>query len=419
MKVLVIGSGGREHALCWKISKSQRVSKVYCAPGNGGTLEVAENIPINVDEIEKLVQFAIENNIDLTVVGPELPLVLGIVDKFREKGLKIFGVNKTCAQLEGSKDFSKEFMEKYNIPTAKYKSYINLDEAIEGLEEFTYPLVIKADGLCAGKGVVICNSEEEAINTLKSILGDKVFGSEGEKVVIEEFLDGIEASLLCLVTKDKIIPMESAKDYKKIYEGDKGLNTGGVGCYSPSPLFNDELNGKIERNILENILIGLNQEKMDFRGILFIGLMLVNGEPKVLEFNVRFGDPETEVLIPRLESDIIDIFEKTIDGSLNSSDLIWKENVCVTVVLTSSGYPENYEKGFKITGMEKLDKDIILFHNGTKKLDNDLITNGGRVLSITCLGKTIEEARENIYLDIDNINFDGMRYRKDIGKLKF
>ncbi|SHE77300.1 phosphoribosylamine--glycine ligase [Tissierella praeacuta DSM 18095] len=419
MKVLVIGSGGREHALCWKISKSQRVSKVYCAPGNGGTLEVAENIPINVDEIEKLVQFAIENNIDLTVVGPELPLVLGIVDKFQEKELKIFGVNKTCAQLEGSKDFSKEFMEKYNIPTAKYKSYINLDEAIEGLEEFTYPLVIKADGLCAGKGVVICNSEEEAINTLKSILGDKVFGSEGEKVVIEEFLDGIEASLLCLVTKDKIIPMESAKDYKKIYEGDKGLNTGGVGCYSPSPLFNDELNGKIERNILENILIGLNQEKMDFRGILFIGLMLVNGEPKVLEFNVRFGDPETEVLIPRLESDIIDIFEKTIDGSLNSSDLIWKENVCVTVVLTSSGYPENYEKGFKITGMEKLDKDIILFHNGTKKLDNDLITNGGRVLSITCLGKTVEEARENIYLDIDNINFDGMRYRKDIGKLKF
>lgn len=419
MKVLVIGSGGREHALCWKISKSQRVSKVYCAPGNGGTLEVAENIPINVDEIEKLVQFAIENNINLTVVGPELPLVLGIVDKFQEKELKIFGVNKTCAQLEGSKDFSKEFMEKYNIPTAKYKSYINLDEAIEGLEEFTYPLVIKADGLCAGKGVVICNSEEEAINTLKSILGDKVFGSEGEKVVIEEFLDGIEASLLCLVTKDKIIPMESAKDYKKIYEGDKGLNTGGVGCYSPSPLFNDELNGKIERNILENILIGLNQEKMDFRGILFIGLMLVNGEPKVLEFNVRFGDPETEVLIPRLESDIIDIFEKTIDGSLNSSDLIWKENVCVTVVLTSSGYPENYEKGFKITGMEKLDKDIILFHNGTKKLDNDLITNGGRVLSITCLGKTVEEARENIYLDIDNINFDGMRYRKDIGKLKF
>lgn len=419
MKVLVIGSGGREHALCWKISKSQRVSKVYCAPGNGGTLEVAENIPINVDEIEKLVQFAIENNIDLTVVGPELPLVLGIVDKFQEKELKIFGVNKTCAQLEGSKDFSKEFMEKYNIPTAKYKSYINLDEAIEGLEEFTYPLVIKADGLCAGKGVVICNSEEEAINTLKSILGHKVFGSEGEKVVIEEFLDGIEASLLCLVTKDKIIPMESAKDYKKIYEGDKGLNTGGVGCYSPSPLFNDELNGKIERNILENILIGLNQEKMDFRGILFIGLMLVNGEPKVLEFNVRFGDPETEVLIPRLESDIIDIFKKTIDGSLNSSDLIWKENVCVTVVLTSSGYPENYEKGFKITGMEKLDKDIILFHNGTKKLDNDLITNGGRVLSITCLGKTVEEARENIYLDIDNINFDGMRYRKDIGKLKF
>ncbi|MBU5312162.1 phosphoribosylamine--glycine ligase [Tissierella carlieri] len=416
MKVLVIGSGGREHALCWKIAKSQKVSKIYCAPGNGGTGEIAENIAINVDEIDKLVQFAMENHIDLTVVGPELPLVLGIIDKFQEKGMKIFGVNKECAKLEGSKDFSKGFMEKYNIPTAKYKTYTNLNEAIEGLREFTYPLVIKADGLCAGKGVVICQSEDEAMNTLKDILGEKVFGSEGEKVVIEEFLDGIEASLLCVVTKDKIIPMESAKDYKKIYEDDEGPNTGGVGCFSPSPLFDDELNKKIEKNILNNIRVGLDSEKMDFRGILFIGLMIVSDEPKVLEFNVRFGDPETEVLIPRLESDIIDIFQNTIDGTLEKSDLIWKEKACVTVVITSKGYPNEYEKGSIITGVDELDKDIILFHNGTKKIDRTLITNGGRVLSVTSLGYTIEEARKKIYSNIDKIKFDGMNYRKDIGK---
>lgn len=416
MKVLVIGSGGREHALCWKIAKSQKVSKIYCAPGNGGTADIAENIAINVDEIDKLVQFAMENHIDLTVVGPELSLVLGIVDKFQEKGLKIFGVNKECAELEGSKDFSKGFMEKYNISTAKYKTYTNLNEAIEGLREFTYPLVIKADGLCAGKGVVICQSEDEAMNTLKDILGEKVFGSEGEKVVIEEFLDGIEASLLCIVTKDKIIPMESAKDYKKIYENDEGPNTGGVGCFSPSPLFDDELNKKIEKNILNNIRVGLDSEKMDFRGILFIGLMIVGDEPKVLEFNVRFGDPETEVLIPRLESDIIDIFQNTIDGTLEKSDLIWKEKACVTVVITSKGYPNEYEKGFIITGVDELDKDIILFHNGTKKIDRSLITNGGRVLSVTSLGHTIEEARKKIYSNVDKIKFNGMNYRKDIGK---
>lgn len=418
MKVLVIGSGGREHALCWKIAKSNKVSKVYCAPGNGGTLEVAENIDINVDEIEKLRDFAIENHIDLTVVGPELPLVLGIVDKFQEKGLKIFGVNKKCAQLEGSKDFSKEFMEKYNVPTAKYKSYTKLDEAIEGLREFTYPLVIKADGLCAGKGVVICYSEAEAMGALKTILGEKVFGSEGEKVVIEEFLDGIEASLLCVVTEGKIIPMESAKDYKKIYEGDEGPNTGGVGCFSPSPLFSDKLNEKIHNNILKNIRIGLDKEDMDFRGILFIGLMIEDGEPKVLEFNVRFGDPETEVLIPRLQSDIVDIFEKTIDGNLEKLDLVWKDDHCVTVVLTSKGYPDNYEKGFNITGINELDKDIILFHNGTKNLDGALVTNGGRVLSVTALGNTIEEARDKIYSNINKINFNGMNYRKDIGQIK-
>lgn len=417
MKVLVIGSGGREHALCWKINKSPRVSKIYCAPGNGGTGEIAENIDIGVEEIDKLLDFALKNNIDLTVVGPELPLALGIVDKLQEKGLKIFGVNKACAKLESSKDFSKKFMEKYNIPTAKYKTYTDLNEAMEGLKDFSYPLVIKADGLCAGKGVTICNNKDEAVDTLKDILEKKVFGQEGDKVVIEEFLDGIEASLLCFVTRDKIIPMESAKDYKKIFDNDLGPNTGGVGCFSPSPLFTEELKVRIERDILEKVKYGLSKEGMDFRGILFIGLMIVDGEPKVLEFNVRFGDPETEVLMPRLDVDIVDLFIKTIDGSLTEGDLKWKEESSLTVIITSKGYPGQYEKGLEITGIEKLDKDIILFHNGTKYEGNKLLTNGGRVLSLTALGSNLEEARNKVYSNIDKINFKDMYYRKDIGKL--
>lgn len=416
MNILVIGSGGREHALCWKIAQSQRVRKIYCAPGNGGTAEVAENIDINPTEIEKLVEFAIAEKIDLTVVGPELPLVLGIVERFKEKGLTIFGVNKESSRLEGSKEFSKRFMEKYNIPTAKYKTYTELEQAIEGLKDFDYPLVIKADGLCAGKGVIICHKEDEATTALEDILKNKIFGQEGERVVIEEFLDGIEVSLLCLVTEGRIIPMESAKDYKKIYDEDKGRNTGGVGCFSPGMTFSKQLNRKIERNILYNVKYGLESEKMDFRGILFIGIMIVKGEPKVLEFNVRFGDPETEVLLPRLETDIIEVFQKIILGKLNKSVLTWKEDACVTVVITSEDYPGEYKKGLKITGLDELDKDIILFHNGTTIKDGDLLTNGGRVLSVTSLGKTVEEARANVYSNIEKIKFDGMHYRKDIGK---
>lgn len=415
MKVLVIGSGGREHALCWKISQSKKVSKIYCASGNGGTKGIAENVDIGVDEIDKLLNFAISNNIDLTIVGPELALALGIVDSFQERGLKIFGVNKECARLESSKSFAKSFMEKYKIPTAKSKTYIDLDEAIEGLKLFSYPLVIKADGLCAGKGVVICNNKDEAINTLKDIMEKKLFGKEGDTVVIEEFLDGIEASLLCFVAKDKIIPMESAKDYKKIYDYDLGPNTGGVGCFSPSPLFTEELKKKIERDILRRVKYGLIKENMDFRGVLFIGLMIVKGEPKVLEFNVRFGDPETEVLLPRLDVDIVDLIEKTIDGSLQASDLKWKEEASLTVVITSEGYPSEYKKGLIIRGLENLDEEILLFHNGTKCDGDNLVTNGGRVLSITALAGNIEEARKKVYSNINKIYFDGIYYRNDIG----
>ncbi|MDR7869278.1 MAG: phosphoribosylamine--glycine ligase [Tissierellaceae bacterium] len=417
MKLLVIGSGGREHGLCWKLAGSDKVEKIFCAPGNGGTAEVAENVDINSDDIEGLLDFALNNNIDLTIVGPEDPLVMGVVDKFQEKGLKIFGANKKAAQLEGSKDFSKRFMEKHNVLTAKYRTFRDYDEAVKGLEEFNYPLVIKADGLCLGKGVVICDSRNMAIDTLDEILNNKVFGDEGNTIVIEEFLDGIEASLLCFVSNDKVIPMESAKDYKKIYEGDKGPNTGGVGCYSPSPLFTEELMNKIDKDIIQNIVNGIREDGLFFNGILFIGLMIVAGEPYVLEFNVRFGDPETEVLMPRLDSDLVDLIEKAIDGSIEETDLVWKDKVCLTVVTTSEGYPGKYEKGFKITGLDEIDKDIVVFHNGTKYLDADLVTNGGRVMSITALGDTMEEARNKIYNNIGKIDFQGINYRKDIGKI--
>lgn len=417
MKVLVIGSGGREHALCWKINQSKNVDKIYCAPGNGGTSLIAENIDIKSNDVDRLLDFALVNQIDLTIVGPEDPLVLGLVDRFEENGLKAFGPNQYCAQLEGSKEFSKIFMEKYNIPTAKYESYTSYDEAIKGLSKFTYPLVIKADGLCLGKGVVICSSKEEAEFTLKDILENKVFGEEGNKVVIEEFLDGIEASLLCFVTNGKIIPMESAKDYKKIYDNDLGPNTGGVGCYSPSPLFTNELNEKIQKTVLNKIIKGFKSEGMDFKGILFIGFMIVGNEPKVLEFNVRFGDPETEVLIPRLNSDIVDLFLKTIDGSLEQHDLSWSSSSCLTVVLTSNGYPGPYKKGIDISISDDIENDIVIFHNGTEYKENILVTNGGRVLSITSLGNDIDESRKIIYRNIDKVKFDGMCYRSDIGEM--
>ncbi|MBC8589073.1 phosphoribosylamine--glycine ligase [Paratissierella segnis] len=414
MKILVIGSGGREHALCWKIAQSKMVEKIYCAPGNGGTREIAENIDIQVNEIDKLLDFAINNKIDLTVVGPEDPLVNGIVDIFQENGLMIFGPNKLCAKLEGSKEFSKVFMEKYNIPTAKYQSFINYEDAVKALDDFTYPLVIKADGLCLGKGVIICNTKEEAINALKEILVDRIFGGEGEKVVIEEYLDGIEASLLCFVTEGKIIPLESAKDYKKIYENDLGPNTGGVGCISPNPIFTNELSSIIKEDVLDKISYGLTQEKMDFKGILFIGFMIADGKPKVLEFNVRFGDPETQVLIPRLKSDIVELFLKVIDGSIDKRDINWSKDSCITVVLTSNGYPKEYKKDFNID-IKNLDNSIILFHNGTKYKSGKLLTNGGRVLSVTNAGKDLQSAREAVYDNIGNIQFEGLCYRKDIG----
>lgn len=417
MKILIIGSGGREHALALKLSKSKRVSKIFCAPGNGGTASIAENVNISPNDIDLLLNFALNNEIDLTVVGPEDPLVNGIVDTFTENGLRIFGPKKDGAILEGSKIIAKEFMEKYQIPTGKYKVYDNSENAIKGLDEFTYPIVIKADGLCLGKGVVICQDREEAVSAIENMIDLKAFGTAGDKIILEEFLTGTELSLLCFVSQGIIIPMESARDYKKIYDGDKGPNTGGVGCFSPNPILNDELNTKIEREILEKIKRGLDEEDIDYRGILFIGLMLTEDGPKVLEFNVRFGDPETEVVLPRLESDLVDIIQKTIDGNLRKEDLNWSDKKCVTVVATSKGYPIEYKKGFKINGIENLDEDVILFHNGTKVVDGEIVTNGGRVLSVTCLGNSLEEAREKAYKNIKKLDFEGITYRNDIAKI--
>jgi phosphoribosylamine--glycine ligase len=416
VKVLVVGSGGREHTLCWKIAQSQKVKKVYCAPGNGGTRHVAENVGIKANDIEGLLEFALKTKIDLTVVGPEEPLVLGIVDKFQEKGLKIFGPDKKCARLEGSKSYAKEFMKKYDIPTAKYETCYSFQEACNALNSFSYPLVIKADGLCAGKGVEIVDTKEDALRILEEVLVSKKFGEQGSKVVIEEFLEGTEMSLLCFVTQNTIIPMESAKDYKKIYEGDLGPNTGGVGAFSPSPLLTNELDKRIREEVLDRIEYGLHRENLSFKGILYVGLMIVEGKPKVLEFNVRFGDPETEVLIPRLESDIVELFEKTIDSSLKSSDIKWSQQSCITVVLTSEGYPGEFNKGFEIHIDDSLDKDIILFHNGTRYEKGRLLTDGGRVLSVTALSNSLKEAREKVFSNINRISFEGKCYRRDIGE---
>lgn len=415
MRVLVIGNGGREDAICKKISESKKLTKLYCSEGNAGTLRYAENVKLkNNDEI---LDFAEKNNINLVIVGPEVPLCEGIKDKFDNTNIKVFGADKESAKLEGSKDFAKEFMLKYNIPTAKYETVTSKSEGEKVIKHFTYPLVIKADGLCAGKGVKICQNELEAREYLKELFEEKIFGEEGTTAVIEEFLEGKEASLLCFVSDGNLIPMESARDYKRIYDGDKGENTGGVGCYSPNELFNEDLKKSI-KPVLKKISYGLKQENLAYSGILFIGFMIKNNEPKILEFNVRFGDPETEVVLPRMESDLIDVIEKSIEGTLKAEDLTWKKEKCMTVILTSKGYPLKYEKGKEISGIENVDKDIYVYHNNTEFKNNKILSAGGRVLSVTALGSDFEEMRKRIYKNIEKINFENKTFRKDIGIIK-
>ena len=415
MRVLVIGNGGREDAICKKISESKKLTKLYCSEGNAGTLRYAENVKLKSND--EILDFAEKNNINLVIVGPEVPLCEGIKDKFDNTNIKVFGADKESAKLEGSKDFAKEFMLKYNIPTAKYETVTSKSEGEKVIKHFAYPLVIKADGLCAGKGVKICQNELEAKEYLKELVEEKIFGQEGTTAVIEEFLEGKEASLLCFVSDGNLIPMESARDYKRIYDGDKGENTGGVGCYSPNELFNEDLKKSI-KPVLEKISYGLKQENLAYSGILFIGFMIKNNEPKILEFNVRFGDPETEVVLPRMESDLIDVIEKSIEGTLKAEDLTWKKEKCMTVILTSKGYPLKYEKGKEISGIENVDEDIYVYHNNTEFKNNKILSAGGRVLSVTALGSDFEEMRKRIYKNIEKINFENKTFRKDIGIIK-
>lgn len=413
MKVLVIGNGGREDAICKKISESNKCTELFCSKGNAGTLRYAENVELNSNE--EIFRFSNDNNIDLVVVGPEAPLCEGIVDLFKESNIKVFGADKKSARLEGSKDFAKKFMKKYDVPTARYETIKSIEEGKKAIENFSYPIVIKADGLCAGKGVRICNTEEDVLDYFKELFEDKIFGKEGSTVVIEEFLRGKEASLLCFVSKGNLIPMESARDYKRIFDNDEGENTGGVGCYSPSELFNEELKLQIEK-ILEKISNGLKKENLEYSGVLFIGFM-IDEDAKVLEFNVRFGDPETEVVLPRMESDLLLAIEKSLDGSLEREDLKWKKEKCLTVILTSRGYPKNYEKGKEISGIDSVDKDIYVYHNNTKVNGSKILTDGGRVLSVTALGNSYDEIREKVYRNIEKISFETKQYRKDIGKM--
>ena len=416
MKILVVGGGGREHAICWKLSNESNVEKIYCAPGNAGISNVAQCIDIQDSDIENLLKFAKENQIDLTIVGPEIPLVAGIVDVFEKEGLKIFGPNKECAQLEGSKAFSKDFMIRHNLPTAKYKEYTNLDEAISEIDSFGYPVVIKADGLAAGKGVVIPENREDAITTLKEMMSDKKFGNAGDKIVVEEFLNGIETSILAFVDNDTIVPMVSSKDHKKVFEGEAGLNTGGMGTFSPSEIYTDELAKEVQEKILDKTLEGFKKDNLNYKGILFVGLMITEDGPKILEYNVRFGDPETQSVLFRLDTDLNKIISAILDNNLKNIEINYSKEEAICVMLTSGGYPESYEKGKVISGLENLDSDIVVFHSGTKFDNENIVTNGGRVIGITAKGKTVKEAGEKVYENIKKINFEGMHYRKDIWK---
>jgi phosphoribosylamine--glycine ligase len=416
MRVLVVGSGGREHAIIWKLIQSPKVDKVYCAPGNGGISNLAECVNISAEDLDGLLNFALSNKIDLTVVGPEVPLVDGIVDKFEEKGLKCFGPAKDAAQIEGSKVFSKNLMKKYNIPTAAYEKFTNSREAIDYLKGVKYPVVIKADGLAAGKGVIIAENPEMALNAVVQMMDEKLFSSAGDSVIIEEFITGPEVSVLAFTDGKCIKPMVSAKDHKRVYDNDLGPNTGGMGTISPNPYYDEETSQKCMKEIFIPTMEAMNREGRPFKGVLFFGLMLTEDGPKVLEYNCRFGDPETQVVIPRLKTDIVDIMLAVIDEKLNEIEIEWDRNAACCVIAASGGYPGKYEKGKIIEGLRSLPEDITVFHSGTRLKGNELLTDGGRVLGITAMGDTPEDAASRVYNYIDNIKFEGMHYRRDIDR---
>jgi phosphoribosylamine--glycine ligase len=413
MKVLVIGGGGREHAIVHKLSQSSKVDKIYCAPGNAGIGLLAECVDIKIGDIEKLKEFAIKNNIDLTVVGPEMPLVQGIVDEFEKAGLKIFGPNKNAAAIEGSKYFTKHLLSKYNIPTGRFKAFDKYQEAMKFLKETWYPAVMKADGLAQGKGVFIVKDFIEAKEALDLMMKKRIFGASGDIVIIEEMLFGKEASVFAFTDGENILPMVSAMDYKKVYEGDKGPNTGGMGSIAPNPYLEEETLKEVMESILKPMVKALKKEGIVYKGVLYAGLMLTKEGPKVLEFNARFGDPETQVVLPLLKTDLIDIIEATIEGKLDKIQIEWEDKKAVCAVAVSNGYPGEYQTGFEITGLEKV-KEAFVYHAGTALKDGKIVTSGGRVLAVTTIGDSYEEAREKVYREIEKISFEGMYYRKDI-----
>ena len=419
MKVLVVGSGGREHAIVTAVAKSKRVDKIYCAPGNAGIAALAECVAIGAMEFDKLEEFAKEKEIDFTIIGMDDPLVGGIVDVFEAEGLKVFGPNKNAAILEGSKAFSKDLMKKYNIPTAGYENFTDPEEALKYLETAKMPIVLKADGLALGKGVLICNTLEEAKAGVKEIMEDKKFGTAGNTMVVEEFMTGREVSVLSFVDGKTVKIMDSAQDHKRAGDGDTGLNTGGMGNFSPSPFYTKEVDDFCQKNIFQATVDAMAAEGRPFKGVIFFGLMLTEDGPKVLEYNARFGDPEAQVVLPRLENDIIDVMEACVDGKLDTIDLKFEDRATVCVVLASDGYPVKYEKGLPISGLENFDdkKDYYCFHAGTKFDENGtIVTNGGRVLGITATADTLKEARAKAYEATEWVQFDNKYMRHDIGK---
>ena len=418
MKILVIGGGGREHAIVMCVKKSKKATEIYCAPGNAGIAQLAECVPIGVMEFDKLVAFAKEKAIDFVIVGPDDPLVGGIVDAMKNAGIKTFGPDKKAAILEGSKAFSKDLMKKYHIPTASYENFDDPALALAYLETAQFPIVLKADGLALGKGVLICQNKEQAVAGVQSIMMDKQFGNAGNTMVIEEFMTGREVSVLSYVDGKVIKTMTSAQDHKRAQDGDQGLNTGGMGTFSPSPFYTREVDEFCKKYIYQPTVDAMAQEGREFKGIIFFGLMLTKDGPKVLEYNARFGDPEAQVVLPRMKNDIIEVMEACVDGTLDQIDLVFEENAAVCVVLASDGYPLHYEKGYEIRGLNNFDgkEDYFCFHAGTKDVDNRIVTNGGRVLGVTATGSNLQEARKKAYAATEWLDFDNKYMRHDIGK---
>lgn len=418
MKILVIGNGGREHALCWKIKQSPLVSAVYCAPGNAGISKHAKCVDIKTSDIEGLIRFARAEEIDLTVVGPELPLALGITDRFHEKKLRIFGPTKAAAEIESSKVFAKNLMRKYKIPTAFFSTFYDFEDAVRWVREVKPPLVVKADGLAAGKGVVICRTEKEAIETLDAMMRAKIFGDAGDRVVVEEFIKGEEASFLAFTDGETILPLESCQDHKALLDDDQGPNTGGMGAYSPAPVITSEVREKIINRIVIPAVKALKEEDRIYKGILYAGLMIIDSEPVVLEFNCRFGDPEAQPLMVRMKSDIVPILNAVVDERLAEKTIDWRDEASVCIVMTSNGYPGDYKKGIEIKGLEDVEdmNGVFVFHSGTEFKDGRIITNGGRVLGVTALGRTIPNTIDLAYEAVEKIDCESLYYRTDIGK---